>query len=441
MSSQVRLIFLSVVFLLIGGANILSAGENFGSLEEGEKAFLLGEYKKAEKIFHSILEKEPDNYIVLKAQANTKIKLKKYIEAEKLLDKILTMPISTGRNILIYTDGNSEALEAELVDEIVMAMDESKKDDEFSKFLKKDSEGPVPHYRAFLKKSGKMKLFPKSRTRIQFSGIPAATREKVETLKANVRKKSISNSKAKPDGELVAIPGGCFQMGSRSGDPDEQPVHKVCLSPFKMSKNEVRQKFFQTVMDYNPSQYVGGDLPVDSVSCEGARDYCKKMGLRLPTEAEWEYAARGGTQGEYYWGKNMTGKEANFCDSTCDLNNRSSKFTDGFKNSAPVGSFPPNPFGLYDMSGNVSEWVFDWMAINANYYLMGPEKDPRGPRPELNACSGANCVGSISITYKVYRGGGWNQGISAMRSANRKAAHFQLKEDGTGFRCATDQKP
>ena len=436
MSSQVRLIFLSVVFLLIGGANILSAGENFGSLEEGEKAFLLGEYKKAEKIFHSILEKEPDNYIVLKAQANTKIKLKKYIEAEKLLDKILTMPISTGRNILIYTDGNSEALEAELVDEIVMAMDESKKDDEFSKFLKKDSEGPVPHYRAFLKKSGKMKLFPKSRTRIQFSGIPAATREKVETLKANVRKKSISNSKAKPDGELVAIPGGCFQMGSRSGDPDEQPVHKVCLSPFKMSKNEVRQKFFQTVMDYNPSQYVGGDLPVDSVSWEGARDYCKKMGLRLPTEAEWEYAARGGTQEEYYWGKNITGKEANFCDSTCNLNNRNPNLTDGFKNSAPVGSFPPNPLGLYDMAGNVSEWVQDWMAVSENYYLMSPDKDPRGARPELNACSGANCVGSISITYKVYRGGAWNQSVSAMRSANRKATHFQLKQDGTGFRCA-----
>ena len=137
----------------------------------------------------------------------------------------------------------------------------------------------------------------------------------------------------------------------------------------------------------------------------------------------------------------MTGKEANFCDSTCVLNTRDPNLTDGFKNSAPVGSFPPNPFGLYDISGNVSEWVQDWMAIDENYYVMSPEKDPRGPRSELYACSGANCVGSISITYKVYRGGGWNQAFSKMRSANRKAAHFQLKEDGTGFRCAGDQSP
>jgi formylglycine-generating enzyme len=437
MSSQARILILSIMFLLIGG--ILSAEENLGSQADGEKAFLLGKYVEAEKIFSPLLEKEPGNYILLRAQANTKIKLEKYREAENLLDKILAMPLSTGRNILIYTDENSEALEAELVDETVMAMDDSAKDDEFSQFLKKDSEGPVPHYRVFLKKTGKMKLLPKSRTRIQYSGIPAATREKIETLKADVRKKSISVSQTKPEGELVEIPGGCFQMGSQAGDPDEQPVHKVCLSPFKMAKNEVRQKFFQTVMGYNPSQYVGGDLPVDTVSWEGARDYCKKMGLRLPTEAEWEYAARGGTQEEYYWGQNFAGKEANFCDSDCDLNNRNPDFKDGFKNSAPVGSFPPNPFGLHDMAGNVSEWVFDWMAINANYYLMSPEKDPRGPRPELNACSGANCVGSVSITYKVYRGGAWNQSVSAMRSANRKAAHFQLKADGNGFRCAADQ--
>ena len=230
-------------------------------------------------------------------------------------------------------------------------------------------------------------------------------------------------------------------MGSQLGDLDEHPVHKVCLSPFKMAKYEVRQKFFQTVMGYNPSQYVGGDLPVETVSWEGARDYCRKQGLRLPTEAEWEFAARGGTQEEYYWGQSMTGKEANFCDSTCVLNTRDPNLTDGFKNSAPVGSFPPNPFGLYDISGNVSEWVQDWMAIDENYYVMSPEKDPLGPRSELYACSGANCVGSISITYKVYRGGGWTQAFSKMRSANRKPAHFQLKEDGTGFRCAGDQSP
>ncbi len=439
MSNTIRVITL-VILMTVGGANLVLAQENPGSMADGEKAFFLGEYDKAENIFSVLLEKEPDNFILLRAQANTKIKLKKFAEAEKLLDKILAMPVSTGRDVLVHT--REGALEAELVDETVMVVDESgESDDAFSQFLKKDHEGPVPHYRVFLKKAGKMKLFRKSRTRIQYSGIPAATREKIEVLKAYVMKESISASHAKPELELVDIPGGCFQMGSRVGDPDEQPVHKVCISAFKVAKYEVRQKFFQTVMGYNPSQYVGGDLPVDTVSWEGSRDYCKKLGLRLPTEAEWEYAARAGTQGEFYWGETITGKEANFCDSNCGLNNRVPDLTDGFKNSAPVGSFPPNAFGLFDMSGNVSEWVQDWMPVDVNYYKMSPEKDPPGSRPELNACSGANCVGSISITYKIYRGGAWNQGIPAMRSANRKAAHFQLKADGNGFRCAGDIKP
>ena len=439
MRNQIRTLTL-VVMMLAGGVNLALAQENLGSMADGEKAFLLGEYGEAEKIYGSALEIDPDNYILLKAQANTKIKLKKFIEAEKLLDKILSMPLATGRDILIHTEDG--LLEAELVDETVMALDTSvKSDDAFSKFLKKDHEGPVPHYRVFLKKTGKMKIFRKSQTRIQYSGIPAATREKVETLRVEVMKKIISADQTEPEWEPVVIPAGCFEMGSELGDPDERPVHKVCVSSFKMAKYEVRQNFFQTIMGYNPSQYVGGDMPVDTVSWEGARNYCKKMGLRLPTEAEWEYAIRGGTQGEYYWGDNITGKEANFCDSTCDLNNRESNLTDGFKNSAPVGSFPPNAFGLYDMAGNVSEWVLDWMAINENYYLMGPTKNPQGPRPELDTCSGVDCVGAFSITQKVYRGGAWNQGISSMRSANRKDAHFQLKADGTGFRCAGDLKP
>ena len=439
MRNQIRTLTL-VVMMLAGGVNLALAQENLGSMADGEKAFLLGEYGEAEKIYGSALEIDPDNYILLKAQANTKIKLKKFVEAEKLLDKILSMPLATGRDILIHTEDG--LLEAELVDETVMALDTSaKSDDAFSKFLKKDHEGPVPHYRVFLKKTGKMKIFRKSQTRIQYSGIPAATREKVETLRVEVMKKIISADQTEPEWEPVVIPAGCFEMGSELGDPDERPVHKVCVSSFKMAKYEVRQNFFQTIMGYNPSQYVGGDMPVDTVSWEGARNYCKKMGLRLPTEAEWEYAIRGGTQGEYYWGDNITGKEANFCDSTCDLNNREPNLTDGFKNSAPVGSFPPNAFGLYDMAGNVSEWVLDWMAINENYYLMGPTKNPQGPRPELDTCSGVDCVGAFSITQKVYRGGAWNQGIPSMRSANRKDAHFQLKADGTGFRCAGDLKP
>ena len=439
MRNQIRALTL-VVMMLAGGVNLALAQENLGSMADGEKAFLLGEYGEAEKIYGSALEIDPDNYILLKAQANTKIKLKKFIEAEKLLDKILSMPLATGRDIFIHTEDG--LLEAELVDETVMALDTSaKSDDAFSKFLKKDHEGPVPHYRVFLKKTGKMKIFRKSQTRIQYSGIPAATREKVETLRVDVMKKIISADQTEPEWEPVVIPAGCFEMGSELGDPDERPVHKVCVSSFKMAKYEVRQNFFQTIMGYNPSQYVGGDMPVDTVSWEGARNYCKKMGLRLPTEAEWEYAIRGGTQGEYYWGDNITGKEANFCDSTCDLNNREPNLTDGFKNSAPVGSFPPNAFGLHDMAGNVSEWVLDWMAINENYYLMGPTKNPQGPRPELDTCSGVDCVGAFSITQKVYRGGAWNQGISSMRSANRKDAHVQLKADGTGFRCAGDLKP
>ena len=439
MRNQIRALTL-VIMMLAGGVNLALAQENLGSMADGEKAFLLGEYGEAEKIYGSALEIDPNNYILLKAQANTKIKLKKFVEAEKLLDKILSMPLATGRDIFIHTEDG--LLEAELVDETVMALDTSaKSDDAFSKFLKKDHEGPVPHYRVFLKKTGKMKIFRKSQTRIQYSGIPAATREKVETLRVEVMKKIISADQTEPEWEPVVIPAGCFEMGSELGDPDERPVHKVCVSSFKMAKYEVRQNFFQTIMGYNPSQYVGGDMPVDTVSWEGARNYCKKMGLRLPTEAEWEYAIRGGTQGEYYWGDNITGKEANFCDSTCDLNNRESNLTDGFKNSAPVGSFPPNAFGLHDMAGNVSEWVLDWMAINENYYLMGPTKNPQGPRPELDTCSGVDCVGAFSITQKVYRGGAWNQGISSMRSANRKDAHFQLKADGTGFRCAGDLKP
>ena len=413
---------------------------------KGEKAFASGKYQEAEKSFGQVLEKDRDNYKVLRAQANTKIKLEKFQEAETLLDKILAMPESRGRNVLVFEKGSSKGRKAELVDETVMILDDlgyvdaDHVDEDISEFVKEDAVEPVPHFRVYIMSSGKMELLPKSRHRIQYHGIPTATREQVTTLKAEVQKMTISKQQEKPTDEMVVIKGGCFQMGSDSGGPDERPAHKVCLSSFKIGKYEVRQKFFQNIMKNNPSQFPGADLPTDSVSWEDARDYCKKQGYRLPTEAEWEFAARAGTKKEFYWGDAVIGKEANFCDSKCDLNSRDANLTDGFKNTAPVGSFPPNPFGLYDMAGNVGEWVFDWMPVNENYYSISPEKNPRGSRPELNACSGVDCVGSYSITQKVNRGGSWNKKPSEMRSANRMDSHFQLRSDGTGFRCAADIK-
>jgi len=189
-------------------------------------------------------------------------------------------------------------------------------------------------------------------------------------------------------------------------------------------------------MGTNPSQNVGADLPVDSLTWDEASDYCKKLEMRLPTEAEWEYAARAGTTMPFYWGPTVSGKEANFCDSTCVLNVREPRVTDGFKHTAPVGSFPPNPFGLNDMAGNVSEWILDWMDVEKNYYLVSPEKDPPGPRSELDACMRVDCIGAQSITHKVYRGGAWNQKAGELRSAHRRDSHFQLRAEGTGFRCA-----
>ena len=446
LSRKIFTAFIAQFLILLCSSGALHAQDIDKIFTKGEKAFASGKYQEAEKSFGQVLENDRDNYKVLRAQANTKIKLKKFQEAETLLDKILAMPESRGRNVLVFEKGSSKGRKAELVDETVMILDDlgyvdaDHVDEDISEFVKEDAVEPVPHFRVYIMSSGKMELLPKSRHRIQYHGIPTATREQVTALKAEVQKMTISKQQEKPTDEMVVIKGGCFQMGSDSGGPDERPAHKVCLSSFKIGKYEVRQKFFQNIMKNNPSQFPGADLPTDSVSWEDARDYCKKQGYRLPTEAEWEFAARAGTTNDFYWGDAVIGKEANFCDSKCDLNSRDANLTDGFKNTAPVGSFPPNPFGLYDMAGNVGEWVFDWMPVNENYYSISPEKNPRGSRPELNACSGVDCVGSYSITQKVNRGGSWNKKPSEMRSANRMDSHFQLRSDGTGFRCAADIK-
>ena len=428
-----QLLFFSLIF------NSSQASETSRLMKLGNKALVTGEYKVAEGFFEKVLEVEPGNFLATRNLATVKIKLNKLNEALSLLNDLLKLPVAKGRNIFVYMDGDPKPHSAELVDETVMIIDKSarQENDEFSKFVKGDPAEPVPHYRVYFKKTGKMKLFPKSKNRIKYSGIPAATREKIMVLKSQVKKKLISSINVKPKEEMVSIKAGCFQMGSKVGDSDELPVHEVCISSFKLSKYEVRQKNYQAVMKVNPSENVGADHPVDSVSWLDARGYCKKLGLRLPSEAEWEYAARGGKQTEFYWGNRVTGREGNFCDSTCEMNIREPRVSDGFRHTAPVGSFPPNPFGLHDMSGNVSEWVQDWFDIDKKYYMVSPKKDPPGARPELDTCAGT-CAGAASITNKIYRGGAWNQSVSEMRSANRKESHFQLQAAGNGFRCASN---
>ncbi|NIP99872.1 MAG: SUMF1/EgtB/PvdO family nonheme iron enzyme [Nitrospinaceae bacterium] len=407
----------------------------------GQKAYSEGKYEDAEKLFTRLVEQAPDDYKALRSLAETKIKLKKYRDAETLIERILSMPPARGRNVKVYLEGDPEPHDAEIVDERVMAVDESEQDPKGgSSFVKQTPKEPVPHYRVFLKKTGKMKLLPKSKTRIQYQGIPTAVRDLALEMKSQIRKNLIATQGAGAREELVSVPAGCFRMGSDRGDPDERPVHQVCISAFQMGKYEVRQKNFQTVMSGNPSQNVGADLPVDSVTWDEASDYCKKQGLRLPTEAEWEYAARAGTTTPFYWGPTVSGKEANFCDHACELNIRESRVADGFKHTAPVGSFPPNAFGLHDMAGNVSEWVQDWMNVATNYYQVSPKKDPPGPRTDLEACMRVDCIGAQTITNKVYRGGGWNQRVAEMRSANRRDSHFQLRSEGVGFRCAQSLK-
>ena len=429
---KIGLIFLLILF----SGSSLWAGQG-DLLLSGNKALGEGKIEEAEQFFTRAVEQAPDDFKALRLLAETKIKLKKFKEAEELVDRILKMPVVKGRNVLVTMEGESEPQEAEIVDETVMAVDESVKEDSpAAAFIKGGGQEPVPHYRVFLKKTGKMKLLPKSKTRIQYHGIPTATRDLALELKAQIQKSLISSLGTQAKEEMVAIPAGCFQMGSNEGPPDERPVHKVCISAFEMGKYEVRQKNFQAVMGTNPSQNVGADLPVDSITWDEASDYCKKLGMRLPTEAEWEYAARAGTTTPFYWGATITGKEANLCDSACDLNVREPRINDGFKHTAPVGSFPPNPFGLFDMAGNVSEWVRDWRDVEKNYYRVSPEKDPPGPMAELEACMRVDCIGAQSITRKVYRGGGWNQKAGELRSAYRRDSHFQLRPEGTGFRCA-----
>ncbi|MFQ5449900.1 MAG: formylglycine-generating enzyme family protein [Nitrospinaceae bacterium] len=188
-----------------------------------------------------------------------------------------------------------------------------------------------------------------------------------------------------PDG-MVRVAGGCFMMGTNKvfyyelgrENIRERPAHRVCLDSFYLDKYEITQKQWEAVMGYNNSAFKGLDLPVTHIRWKEAVEYCSRLGGRLPTEAEWEYAARAGSQADNPWGNGI---------------NR--EFLWYAKNSArhvsSVGKKKPNAWGLYDMMGNVWEWVSDWFA--EDYYKKSPMKNPKGPRTRQS--------------WHVIRGGSW----------------------------------
>ncbi|MGE4297131.1 MAG: formylglycine-generating enzyme family protein [Desulfovibrionaceae bacterium] len=212
--------------------------------------------------------------------------------------------------------------------------------------------------------------------------------------------------------EFVWVPGGCFQMGSNNGDSNEKPVHEVCVDGFWLGKCEVTQAEWNMVMDNNPSRFKDYSKPVEGVSWIDAQEFIRRLngkgkgGFRLPTEAEWEYAARSGGKAETYAGGEDVSRVAWYN----DTNRRSKTYS--------VGCKAPNGLGLYDMSGNVWEWCQDWYGDG--YYANSPRSNPAGP-------------GGGST--RVIRGGGWSCLFwDSVRTTIRCGQALSHVSDDLGFR-------
>ncbi|HIK12223.1 MAG TPA: SUMF1/EgtB/PvdO family nonheme iron enzyme [Oscillatoriaceae cyanobacterium M33_DOE_052] len=166
--------------------------------------------------------------------------------------------------------------------------------------------------------------------------------------------------------DMVAIPGGKFQMGTPNSEPErsdaESPQHQVTVPSFYMAKYPITQAQYQAIMGQNPSHFKGSDLPVENVSWNNAIEFCQKLAqktgqaYRLPSEAEWEYACRAGTTTPFHFGDTITTDLANYDGNQTYGNGPKGEYR---QKTTPVGTFPPNAFGLYDMHGNVWEWCQD----------------------------------------------------------------------------------
>ena len=239
---------------------------------------------------------------------------------------------------------------------------------------------------------------------------------------------------------MVFIPAGEFQMGSGE-NTDEQPVHTVYIDAFYVDKYEVTNAAYKIFLDVNPQwrkdripnvyhdgdylkHWIGnnyplgkGEHPVTYVSWYAAMAYANWSGKRLPTEAEWEKAARGGLIAKKYpWGNSIDSTKANYNKNTGD--------------TTPIGQYSPNAYGLYDMSGNVAEWCLD--TYDQDFYTDASRQNPIADANVLNVTTNFS---KVSVVPRVLRGGSWSQLSQYVRVADRTKAAPTLSYFGAGFRC------
>lgn len=243
--------------------------------------------------------------------------------------------------------------------------------------------------------------------------------------------------------KLIRIPAGEFMMGSPPSEegrfPWEGPVHKVYLDAFYIGEKEVTVGQWRGFIEDTSykwdkwsllGEYAPGDnYPIIFTTWDDTQAFCrwlsKKEGktYRLPTEAEWEKAARGGLEGKTYpWGNETPdGTRCNFADKNTDFYWSDERVDDGYVFTAPVGSFPPNGYGLYDVAGNAWEWCQDWFDFD--YYKDSPAKNPRGPSSAID---------------RSIRGGSWCNDAAIIRCAFRGYILPDVPSHLRGLRLAVD---
>ncbi len=248
--------------------------------------------------------------------------------------------------------------------------------------------------------------------------VDAENKQKEKMRRTSESKQQQTKVASETEDGMIFVKGGCFDMGDifETGDRDEKPVHTVCVGDFYLGKTEVTQKQWEDIIGNNPSKFQCGDCPVERVSWNNVQDFIMKLNektgrnYRLPTEAEWEYAARSGGWKEQWAGTNDKEKIEEYTWYGFTAEGR----------THAVAQKTPNGIGLYDMMGNVWEWCSDW--YDKKYYETSPSKDPQGTSDGKN---------------RVLRGGGWRSKDKGLRTTDRNYfVPTSKKFSDIGFRLA-----